>query len=336
MNRIAAVLFLFSALTAPAIAHDLSTMYDHSVVAREQPRLSTRVTEIYEKAFRPNLLPEEQQALFRVRFDFPLEGEPVLGYYSNAKTGVVTMPAVALLFFEDLCTAYAWLYTKGYRLETVEEYLTMLKYKSPQAFGGRYPSPLRALSIPADALSDPRVSNLSLRFRNSGYAFILGHELGHIRYRHPFYNEVPVTTSQSNEEQADLFALELMRRVTTIPMGGMLFFQAGIYYFENRADFASDHQWQEFLAKSATHPLTARRLRALSDNVSRLAPSFASGDPNRAAAIETVHFIGQRFAEFANFLDDPTLQRVMRAKAEKSPPSSLAPRRTRETLQDFR
>jgi len=129
--------------------------------------------------------------------------------------------------------------------------------------------------------------------------------------------------------------LELMRRVTTIPMGAMLFFQSEIYYSNNRADFDSDKQWQDYVAKVATHPLTAERLKVLSERVDALASDFARGQPNKAAAMETVHFIGSRFAEFAQFLNDPLLQRVMRAKAEKSAPSSLAPRREKETLRDF-
>jgi len=328
-------LLILVASSLLATAKDLSSMYDRAKVAQEQARLKMRVSEIYAKAYQPNLLPEEQRALSGVSLDTPLEGDPVLGYYSNYKTRVVTMPAVSLLFFEDLCTAYAWLYVKGYRLETVEEYVTMLKYKDAQGFGGHYPPPLKALGIPDNALSDSKVNDLSLRFRNTGWAFILGHELGHIRFQHPGYNGVSPAVSQANEEQADLFALELMRRVTEIPMGAMLFFQSAIYYFENRADFDSDKQWQDYMAKSATHPLTAERLRVLSEKVKSLAPDFARGQPNRAAAIETVQFIGGRFAEFAQYLDDPTMQRVMAAKAKKSPPSSLAPRREKETLKDF-
>jgi hypothetical protein len=66
-----------------------------------------------------------------------------------------------------------------------------------------------------------------------------------------------------------------------------------------------------------------------------LADDFARGQPNRAATTETIRSIGDQFAEFAMFLDDPTLQRMMRAKAERSSPATLLPRRERETLNDF-
>src|ERR1041385_6645485 len=225
---------------ANGTAQTIGSMYDRAMVAREQPRLAARIDDIWTKAFLPQLTAEEQRALSGVTFRTPLEGDPVLGYYSESRSRVVTMPAISLLFYEDLCTAYAWLQRRGYRLETVEEYVAMLKYKRAAAFGGRYPPPLTALGIPADALTDAGVNDLSLRFRNTGYAFILAHELGHVRFQHGGYAGVPITAAQANEAQADEFALELMRRVSEIPMGAMIFFQAGIYYFENRADFPSD------------------------------------------------------------------------------------------------
>jgi hypothetical protein len=336
-EHLAVCVLLVTMVSAPAAAQDISKMYDRAAVAREQARLESRIREIYVRAFEPSLTAEERRALSGVIFQVPLDGDPVhgdhdpvLGYYSESRSRVVTMPAISLLFFEELCIAMAWLQVNGYRLETVEEYVAMLKYKDAQAFGGRYAPPLTALGIPADAVRNPKVNDLSLRFRNSGYAFILGHELGHIRYQHPGYDGVPLAVSQTNERQADQFALDLMRRTSTIPMGAMLFFQAGIYYFDNRADFPSDAAWQAYLSRSATHPLTVDRLEGLSRSVSALAEDFSRGQPNRAAAIETTRWIGDRFAEFAAFLKDPDLQRAIRAKAERSSLISLKPRREPE------
>src|SRR6266850_3215949 len=318
---------------ARAAAQTVANMYDRAVVAKEEARLASRLNEVWIKAFKPHLMPDEQRALSGVTFETAVDGDPVLGYETRGQ--VIRMPAVSLLFFEDLCVAYAWLQRRGYRLETIEEYVTMLKYKDAAAFGGRYPPPLMALGIPGDALTDPGVNDLSLRFRNTGYAFILGHELGHVRFQHPANKAVPIAVSQANETQADQFGLELMRRVSEIPMGALIFFQAGIFYFDNRADYPSDAAWQAYLSKEATHPLTAPRLQSLSSRISALADDFARGQPNRAAALETTRLIGDRFAEFAKFLDDPTLQRVMRAKAERSAPATLLPRGERETIDDF-
>ena len=334
-EHLAVCVLLVGMVSPPVAAQDVSNMYDAGVVAREKARLESRIKEIYVRAFEPSLTAEERRALSGVTFQTPLAGDPVLGYYSESRSRLVAMPAISLLFFEELCVAMAWLQVNGFRLETVEEYVAMLKYRDAQAFGGRYAPPLKALGIPADAVSDPRVNDLSLRFRNSGYAFILGHELGHIRYQHPGYDGVPLAVSQANERQADRFGLDLMRRTATIPMGAMLFFQAGIYYFDNRADFPSDAAWHAYLSTSATHPLTVDRLEGLSRSVSALAEDFARGQPNRAAAIETTRSIGDRFAAFAAFLKDPELQRAIRAKAERSSVGSLKPRREPETIADF-
>jgi len=316
------------------LAQALSTMYSQGKVSQERTRLDGRVNELYRNAYQPSLLPDEQRALAGLTINTATDGDPVLGYYSDYRSRTVTMPAVSLLFFEDLSIATAWLQINDYRLETVEEYAAMLKYKRAIALG-RYTPPCEALGIPPDAISDPRVNELSLRIRNTGWAFVLGHEMGHVRFQHRNYDEVSVADAQANEQEADRFALELMRRLREIPMGGLLLFQMAIYYFENRADFDSDQEWKDYVQRVAHHPVTARRLLALSERLKELAPDFAVGQPDPAAAIQVNEYIAGGFTRFAKFLGSPDLQRVMRSKAERSTLSSLAPRRTTETLRDF-
>jgi hypothetical protein len=313
--------------SASASGQNVAAMYDAPTIARAKPRLESRVREIYAKAFAPHLTAEERRALSQVRIQSPVEGDPVLGYYSDSRTRTVTMPAISLLFFEDLCVAYAWLQQRGYRLETIEEYVSMLKYARPQQFGRGYLPPLEALGIPEGALDDPRVNDLSLRFRNTGYAFILGHELGHILYQDRGYAAVPPAISQTRETRADDFALELMRRVYEIPMGALLFFQTAVFYFENRADFRSDAEWQAQVSTGATHPLSTDRLERLSKSVAARAADFSRTQSDRIAAIGTMRLIGDGFARFASYLSDPVLQRAMRQQAERSTAASLKPRR---------
>ena len=75
----------------------------------------------------------------------------------------MTTPVFSLLFVEDLCTAYAWLYQKAYSLETIDEYVTMLRHKSAAEFsGGQYLPPLPALGIPSNAYDDPKAGRLEL------------------------------------------------------------------------------------------------------------------------------------------------------------------------------
>src|SRR5205823_4006926 len=104
----------------------------------------------------------------------------------------------------------------------VDEYLAMLRYKRAADFpGGTYPPPLTALGIPADAAQDPQAGPLALRFRNSAYAFIIAHELGHILAGHPSSISVTMEQSRANEAAADDFALRVLARDAEIPMGAI-------------------------------------------------------------------------------------------------------------------
>ena len=50
---------------------------------------------------------------------------------------VVTMSAASLKFFDDFCVAIAWLQANGYSIETASDYVSMLKYRTRAAVGGR-------------------------------------------------------------------------------------------------------------------------------------------------------------------------------------------------------
>ena len=50
----------------------------------------------------------------------------------------------------------------------------------------------------------------------------------------------PAAESQANEQAADKFAMDLMERSGTIPMGAILYFQATAVFYTSRADLPSD------------------------------------------------------------------------------------------------
>jgi hypothetical protein len=76
--------------------------------------------------------------------------------------------------------------------------MAMLKYRQPENFpGARMAAPLQALGVPLDIWwQDTRVGDLALRLRNTAWAFILAHELGHLRFEHPGNLEIDSATSQ--------------------------------------------------------------------------------------------------------------------------------------------
>jgi hypothetical protein len=326
-------------LLAPtaAVGEDLSRLYDRAKLAQEKPRLARRIQEMYTKALWPQFTAEEKRILAGVAFEFPLVGEisgDPMEYYSGERGGrqFVAMPVLSLMFLEDLATAYAWLHVHGYSLETIDEYVTMLRYKQGADFrGGRHPPPLEGLQIPPKALADRRVDELSLRFRNTAFAFILLHELGHIRYGHRGYAGISTAQARANEQGADEFALDLLERTSTIPMGAILFFQAQAYFMPSRGQLQAegriktDKDWDDYLRSKVTHPLTADRLRAMAARLDRTARRSGPGPEG-----ETLRFIATRLEHISAILEEPELQGCMAVVAHRADPSTLAPRRPRE------
>jgi Zn-dependent protease with chaperone function len=148
-------------------------------------------------------------------------------------------------------------------MEPVTDYISMLKYGDAARFGGRYPDPYTALRIPAKAADEPRVSTIYDQILNHSVSFVLLHEMGHVLYQHPGYGPgVSRARARENEDEADRFALEVLRRVGQPVSGLLFFFLSAAHAVPHRADFGSDAEYQAHLAQ-ATHPLTSQRITRL-------------------------------------------------------------------------
>lgn len=315
-------LALLLALPVAAISQGPSSLYDSSTLLREKPRFEKRIRELFSLGIEPHLTRQEGLALRGVYFQFPLAEKLPLQFYSHSAERFVALPVQSLIFLEDLCTAYAWLHYNRYSLETIDEYVSMLRYRPASDFaGGRYPPPLKALQIPPDALDDPRVDELSLRLRNEAYAFILLHELGHILHGHRGYGSVTAAQARSQEAAVDRFALEVLERTATVPLGAVLYFQAQAYALPNRGQFESDGEWQSFLKTTSTHPLTADRLKAMALHLDQAASRTAD-----RASRDVLRDIAPKLLDIADVLGDADLQRCMRVVAHRMDVASLAPR----------
>ena len=318
-------------LPAAARAQDMPALYPQAELSSARQRFQSWFDKLWSRAIQPNLTPAEKQALTGVRFEFPLvgrHGDP-FDYYSDANNRSVMLPVQSLLFWEDLSTAQAWLHLKGYNLEQVEDYVLVLRHRRPRDWkGGRVPPPLEALGIPKDALADKAVDELALRFRNRAFAFILGHELGHIVHRHPGYAPgVPRLQARANEEAADRFGLEILRRTSTIPVGAGLFLVNSARWFPSRVDFRTDQSWNDYLENEATHPLTAHRLREVAKRLLEAADDFVVNEPNKEVGLELVRDIADKLLEVARILEDPDLQRRIAERAATMDLSTLRERR---------
>jgi hypothetical protein len=300
VTRLVIGLVLLTAAAGWAADRGSGDLYDASTLRHWQARYTASMKRILDEGFVPVLSPEERRLLSGVQLELPLRDEAFLNFYTEGRT--IFLPVAALHWLSDIYTAYAWLVLRNYQLEPIEEYVAMLKHKKPAAFpGGAHPAPLTALGIPPNALDDARVDGLSLRLFNSARAFILAHELGHVRFGHQ-------GSSLRNEEEADRFALELMRRTGTIPMGVALYFQTTALWFQGGPP---------------SHPLNAKRLRTMAHRLQATAPDFGRGSP---ADVESVRFIARGLVQVADYLDDEELQRCVATSAARASPTVLRPR----------
>jgi len=295
--------------------------YDKQKLVTERKRLEDRTKMLWQMIYDKLLTENERVKLDQVRLQFPTYDD-LLNFFADSGQDIIIMPIHSLLLLEDACTAYAWLYYNGYSAITINEYASMLIYRKPDELpGGRYPPILQALGIPDNALADAKVNDLSLRFRNSAWAFALAHEMGHIFYQHPGNRAVRADVSRMNERQADEFALQVLRRDKGhVPIGAILFFQMTAFITSpSRFGYKTVEEWQQAL-QEATHPVTSDRVRALAEELQRGANQYGA---NREIALD----IAGKLNKLAVEMDDRDWQLYFRGIGEKADLSTLRPRK---------
>jgi len=320
MKLYATFLMLLPGLAIPAAAA-AAEIYSEEQLAEDKGRYAEKFSFLLEKGLGELMTADELLALQGVAIRHPPRGADPLSVKSAVVDGtpVVRAPVESLKFIEDLSTAYAWRYTNNYSLEPIDEYLAMLKYRPTEEFpGGRLPDPLTALGVPPGVWErDNQVGDLSLRFRNTAWAFVLAHELGHLRFGHT-ETDVSPAEMQRQEEAADEFAVDLLGRSDTIPMGMVLWFQATAAYMQNRSDFPSDAAYHDWARTEASHPVNGRRLRNLASMMHSQAT--AQSDRNRAEVLE---FIAVRLTTIGETLENPDMQQLIKRCAGLRQPEDL-------------
>jgi hypothetical protein len=321
---------------APAVAQrkDFGTMYDDRLLESKQRDYREVVQWNLQNVFLPKLTAAERQRLQSLSLDFPLRGPSrgVFEYFAE-RSGRVVLPVMSIRFLADIAVAFAWLDTNRYTMESVTDYVSMVKYQSPTTFGGRLPDPRTALGIPASATDNARVDNLSQQILNQSLSFLVLHEMGHVLYQHPGYGPgVPRARARENEDEADRFALEVLRRIGQPVNGLLFFFLAAAHFVDHRADFASEADYRSHLLQD-THPLTSDRVARLTQYLRENAADYGrlQNDPSRAAT--TIRSIADAIdSQVVPVLADPDQQRLMAIRGRSMTLAGLAPRRPGETM----
>lgn len=316
-------------LGGAAGAGNVDTLYDDATLKYWQSRYQKGLNSNLQNVIFPRLDAEEQRRLAGVRIEVPLrvEGQEPFAYYTTGSPWTVTISAASLKFFDDFCVAIAWLQANGYSIETASDYVSMLKYRTPAAVGGRYPLPLDALQIPANALDDQRVNNIASRIFDEAVFFVLSHELGHALYRHPGYGPgVSRAAARANEAQADAFALDMIQRAEAEPTSMAFWFLMAGHMADGRGDFASEAEYERFLEES-THPLTGERISALADRLVASADAFARNESDQAASLSRIQWTADQLQQVAGILGDPEIQALIANRGRSMTPAMLGPRR---------
>jgi hypothetical protein len=292
---------------------DWSSIYDAKSLESQRERLTKDVDLVIAQEIQPFLTSAEARAFADIKIDLPISTEPApnpLDFYS-AHAGNITLPLLTVAFVEDMSEAYSWLWANRYSSQTVDEYLGMLRNRTPSDFpGNRYPTPLEALHIPANALENPAVAEMRDRVRGTTLSFMLLHEFGHLSHRTAA--EEVAFRHDGEEEFADRFALEVMKKNSETP-AGLLMLIHGMLYLPPAAP--------------KQHPVTRHRLNAMADYLDMRVREFAEGRPDRKLATFAIQSLASHIRKAALFLSDSTGQRLWAEQSSQTTVASLMPRR---------
>lgn len=300
-------------LAAHAAPWRLSDLYSDETLTYWQGRYVKNLQWNFDNLVLGKLTPKERRQVGDVRLAYPLRApgemrDNPIQFFAGGRT--ITLPILSVKFFDDITQAWGYLWSNGYDLQLVADYLAMIKYRNPADLpGGKFPPPLAALGIADDAWKhDKKMDDVSQKALKSALVWIMAHELGHIYHRHPGYGpQVSRQQAQRNEAEADRFANMIMRRVGVAPMGMVHFFMTMAQLDAGRGDFASDAAWERYMQTKATHPLTASRLGAIALDLRNDPEDFTSEQPDRAAAVRSIYYIADQIAGIGAILEDPQM-----------------------------
>jgi hypothetical protein len=311
-----------------AQAADWSGFYDKKTLTYWGEQMPPGINENLREVVWPKLTQEEKEKLAGVVLSFPPEdSQHPMNFYAPAggQRKTVVMPISSLRLYGDLAMAYAWLNTNKYNLDPVTDYLAMLKYQWPAKLTTKPYRPMEVLGIPANAREDSHVYDVFQRAFGTCVVFVMAHELGHLYYRHPSYDAVGVEVARANEEQADQFALEIMRRIGEAPLGMPLFFTI----LAHLEPYSGDAGYLENRARSR-HPVTASRIRAIARALEKSSEDYSRTSANPAKKSLDIKNVAKELDVIAVSLEDNGVQELLRQKGLSAQPELLRQRRPGE------
>ena len=299
-----------------AFCGDWSSLYDAQRLESQRERLTEDVNLVIAQEIQPFLTSAQARAFSDIQIDLPLSAEPAANPFDfySARAGNITLPLLTVAFVEDMSEAYSWLWANRYSSQTVDEYVGMLRSRASGDFpGNHYPTPIEALHVPANALENPAVAQMTDRVRATTLSFMLLHQFGHLSHR-TASEEATLKHDRVNgeEEWADNFALEVMKK-NSEPPAGLLMLIHGMLYLPT--------------VPPKQHPVSRRRLNTMADYLDARVREFAEGRPNPRLTIVAIRSLADHIRSAALFLSDTTGQKLWAEQSNQTTISSLMPRR---------
>ncbi len=316
MIRIVFSTLLFSASLYSA---DWTSLYGAGKLENQRQRLRKDVDLVIAQEIQPFLTVEQAHAFSRIQLDMPVAAQPDASPFDSysAAEEHITLPLLTVAFVEDMAEAYSWLWANQYSSRTVDEYLGMLRNRLPADFpDNRYPSPLVALHIPNNAMENAAVAKMTQRVRRTTLSFMLLHQFGHLSYRSTADESARKhDTAEADEEFADAFALEVMKKNSETP-AGLLMLIHGMMYLPS--------------APPKNHPVTRLRLKAMADYLDARVHEFSEGRPDRRLATIAIESLANHIRQAGAFVSDSTGQQFWAEQGRKTTVADLLPRRLAE------
>lgn len=244
-----ALVLLFAACSTPQllIADQASfrQLYDDATLKRVQNRYGKNIKAVLYEDIAAYLHPAERRSLRQTSISFPKYGDDGLFEYRvELDTGHIQFSALSIKFFDDLSLAFAW-YERN-KLDSRKIYAAVIDLYR----GATHRPILETLGVPKDAWKrDEFVDDVSSKALKSAMAFLLLHELAHFHLQHKPYSAISSVEAIAQETACDTFALNVMRRMRTPPLGMVLFFSV----------------LAPLDAEATTHPLNVDRLQAFAN-----------------------------------------------------------------------
>lgn len=305
----------------PLLAQDVGRLYSQSELADAGSRYAPNLQAMWDVDFLTRLTPAERQRAGAVTLHLPLVGAQrlPLDFYALAAQRQVFLPIASVKFLDDVFIAMAYYDRRGCSMEAVFDYMGVLRER-PAALPG---SPRAALGVPANVLDDAVVDDVTQKLLKSAVYFIATHEYAHVMYHHQGYASITAREAQRQETEADAFALEAMRRIAVAPLAMAHFFALASRWEGSPADFDSAGEYETYLQRRASHPVSAQRILAVADALQENANTYARLQPDPPAWERLFLSDAGKLRAIGQMLDDRAMRRALTVRARSLDPATL-------------